>query len=637
MTSQDFGWLRWLVAAPPSFSQWRRLCLALEDWPDDVFDAQLHPYLEGHLAHWPDDLRFAPARWLATILDGRPVPAALKLARTLRKPPSARVPNPSYVGYPDDPGRFWSKELITAETLPRLLAHPTLQSLTTLDLPYSPEGDALIAAIAAAPMPMLRALHVRHGAMTERGLRDLTQMPSAAGIQHLTLGPRQPVDQALRALFEAWPFDALTSLTLNDAVKHPDTLQALTSHPQVAGLRSLTLSGAAACDATLTGLRDAPGSLTLQSLRLRPNRFGAPDLTHVGLDALGQLNAQTPLRRLELRHCTALDGEALLKLLNSPVMASLESLDIPESPNIREGLSEATKRYPAPHETLHTLRAFRSGLTNFALATLMRRLPALTTLELNENPLSGLRLLLKMTTPTHLSLNFVEIGDKGLKELAEHPHSAHLETLSLMRVKASARGVDALARSPHMSALRHLTLAGDPIGDEGLRAIAESPHLRDLKTLRLASTDAGARGVEAIASCAWPQLSELTLRDASLDAPAARTLAQAPWVPDLDLLILPARAQCTDDALRIIGQAPIPRRHKEDLRSEPDPWRWTLLDAAHRPASDEALKALKDKIAQLLPGEATSDSHDDVKLAISRHWPAPWREQALDALNEAFS
>ena len=62
--SERFSALRDIVYAPPSEASWSRLCRLVEVWPDEVFEQEVLPYLEGHLLRWPDELRQAPARWL---------------------------------------------------------------------------------------------------------------------------------------------------------------------------------------------------------------------------------------------------------------------------------------------------------------------------------------------------------------------------------------------------------------------------------------------------------------------------------------------------------------------------------------------------------------------------------------------
>ena len=75
---ERFGELRSLVNGEPSEEAWDAICAILEDEDDDRVREELSPYLEHHLADWPDEIRVVPAPWYFAILAGEQcVPARL--------------------------------------------------------------------------------------------------------------------------------------------------------------------------------------------------------------------------------------------------------------------------------------------------------------------------------------------------------------------------------------------------------------------------------------------------------------------------------------------------------------------------------------------------------------------------------
>ena len=98
-----------------------------------------------------------------------------------------------------------------------------------------------------------------------------------------------------------------------------------------------------------------------------------------------------------------------------------------------------------------------------------------------------------------LALAHQQIGDAGLRSLAESPHLANLEILDLAVNDIGTigtTGIETFAASPHMRKLRWLNLRGNPIGNAGLRELVLWPTLKELRKLDLSScniTSAGAR------------------------------------------------------------------------------------------------------------------------------------------------
>lgn len=90
------------------------------------------------------------------------------------------------------------------------------------------------------------------------------------------------------------------------------------------------------------------------------------------------------------------------------------------------------------------------------------------------------------------------IGDAGMQALAGSPHLARLTSLWLERNDLTADGVRALAESPHLAQLRALDLGGNELGLAGVQAPAWSPYLKHLARLSLPLTV-----LEDEGACAW--------------------------------------------------------------------------------------------------------------------------------------
>ena len=101
-----------------------------------------------------------------------------------------------------------------------------------------------------------------------------------------------------------------------------------------------------------------------------------------------------------------------------------------------------------------------------------------------------------------VALSHTYLGPKAVRGLAESPHFACLEGLSLSFQGVGDSGLTALARSPHLARLSSLLLAGNSVGDQGARALAESSHLTRLRALDLSNNRIGDDGAEALAASA---------------------------------------------------------------------------------------------------------------------------------------
>lgn len=78
-----------------------------------------------------------------------------------------------------------------------------------------------------------------------------------------------------------------------------------------------------------------------------------------------------------------------------------------------------------------------------------------------------------------------QVGDRGVRALAESRELRRLEHLDLVATGMSDFGVIAIAESAHMASLKVLVLGFEDTSDDTADALIASPHLNQLEYLSL--------------------------------------------------------------------------------------------------------------------------------------------------------
>ncbi len=101
---------------------------------------------------------------------------------------------------------------------------------------------------------------------------------------------------------------------------------------------------------------------------------------------------------------------------------------------------------------------------------------------------------------TQLNLMMNQIGDAGLRILAESKKLMRFSELVLRENHIGNDGVAALADSPFAANLQYLDFWRNDIGDSGAIALADSPHLNKIVDLSLKENRLTTRGKDALSS-----------------------------------------------------------------------------------------------------------------------------------------
>lgn len=163
-----------------------------------------------------------------------------------------------------------------------------------------------------------------------------------------------------------------------------------------------------------------------------------------------------------------------------------------------EGLNRGVFQFPKLRE-LHLRTPFlrTTSLEQLLLHPALNRLTSLAVSGADNHPLwaqwraAGVRILTtrtQMTSLQNIRLTGQQIGDGGLRCLAEWPALANVESLSLALNDIGSTGTTAIevfAESPYTAKLRSLSLERNPLGDGGVRELLAWPGMAELRHLAL--------------------------------------------------------------------------------------------------------------------------------------------------------
>lgn len=489
MHSHDaFGELRQLVHRP-RLEAFVHLCDRVDAYPDAVdLEGQVLPYLERHLASWPDAMRRPRDNaWLTTA--DEPAPAHWPLVRHLHL-------ERRYVF--DHPGLCARLRTQLAQaTLPWVTLHHCdlhernfgaalstlkLEETVGLDLGKNALGPPGATMLAEAPFRALDELYLDAAALEPEGFKALIGAPWMRALGELVIERDRISDErgsAGRLLARA-PLEALRHLTLNGALVSGSDLTQLALAPWFRDLHSLCLDEHDF--GTTCGLRPLVDTANVDELRylglsqnaLRDEHIHDliaqrwPALRELGLAynidcawgivELARSGHMPQLRELKLGGCH-LRNDQLVALAADSELHQLEVLYLWHSSFDALALRALLESPNHPH-----LRALGLGYTRLLGRAFEGPCPALAGLE-------------------QLYLNHCALSDDDILRLVEAPLE-RLEVLHLDGNVIGPRGIEALAGAASLASLEELVLDRSSLDEDSKRAIAESPYLRRSIKLR---------------------------------------------------------------------------------------------------------------------------------------------------------
>ncbi len=261
-------------------------------------------------------------------------------------------------------------------------------------------------------------------------------------------------------------------------------------------LRYLDLGNTRLSDTELRRLLRSPLIASLEVLDLTANPLGEPGAQHLAAAGLGRL------RRLVANN-TGLGPPGAGALACGGALPVLEALHLRTNTLGDRGLADlASGKLPR----LRELNVSYNGITAAGLEALAGHWPdGLATLDLSWNRFGDAGVLALAHCPglsslTALDLSYCELGDPAARALAECPGLGNLATLNLGTNRIGDEGLAALARSPHLGALRSLHLGDTAVGDDGLRALHDSPLLNRLEVLVVGGSRVSAQARQELRS-----------------------------------------------------------------------------------------------------------------------------------------
>ena len=373
--------------------------------------------------------------------------------------------------YPDDDG----PRLIFADWLdergdPDRAAFIRVQ-IALAGLPVDdPQRSALLAAERAlldrhAPVWAAPFRGLATGLEFRRGFVDEARVPAAVFVRRaarlFAAGPVRhlhllDLGGALPAAFASPYLGRLSALTVYAQHAGDGLGRAVAGSPHLGGLKALYLGRNRLRDAGVAALAGSSGLTSLETLDLSEN-----DLSESGARAVAAAFHWPHLRELDLCH-NRLGPDGAATLAASARLGGVRRLGLADT-----GLGG-------------------SGDTGGGLADLLR-VPAL---DLGGNGLGPADLKALLSAPargpvglTHLDLSHNDLGEPGVRVLAESPVLAGLASLRLIGCNVTDEAAGVLAGSPYLDRLAELDLGNNPVGDVGFRAFLEGPGLKGLRRL----------------------------------------------------------------------------------------------------------------------------------------------------------
>jgi uncharacterized protein (TIGR02996 family) len=284
-------------------------------------------------------------------------------------------------------------------------------------------------------------------------VREAARLFAAGPIRHLHL---LDLGGSLPAAFASPYLARLAALTVYAQHAGESLGRTVGRCPHLGGLRALYLGRNRLRDAGAAALAGSPGLPNLEALDLSEN-----DLT----GEAGRTLAGSPrpnLRALELAR-NRLGPGGVEALAGSGRLAGVRRLGLADV-----GLGGAD--LPA-----------RPGVAG------LLRVPAL---DLSANGLGGADLKALFAGSAgqpvrlrDLDLSHNDLGEAGVRVLADSPVLAGLVRLRLVGCNVTDEAAGVLAGSPHLGRLAELDLGNNPVGDVGFRAFLEAPVLKGLRRL----------------------------------------------------------------------------------------------------------------------------------------------------------
>lgn len=198
--SKAFGELRSLLQHAPNLRAWYRVCALMEQWPPDVFEQEVLPYIQTYIARppWSAQPRLAPTRWVLDVIDGHPMPYLLMASDIMIR-----------------------RHEITSshlETLGRCAHLSHIEQLRFEHVTIEPTDlKATLSTLGAMTnLPMMFGLHFKGLALTPSTLDGLLQGRLLDNVQLLSLCAASFDRQTLDVLIQTRTFEALRELDVRD-------------------------------------------------------------------------------------------------------------------------------------------------------------------------------------------------------------------------------------------------------------------------------------------------------------------------------------------------------------------------------------------------------------------------------------